>query len=172
MELRQLEYFLACCDQGTFTAAARSLHVVQSAVSTGVAKLERELGVKLFDRTRTVLVLTDAGRAARAHRRGAAPDDAPHSTAAHLAAPRDGQGDDLSRILGIGPRLTEWLHDNGIRRFDQIAAWSPEDVRAWGDRLGRNGGRIDREDWVGQARILAAGGETAHSRRVDQGEST
>lgn len=64
LELRQLEYFLACCDQGTFTAAARSLHVVQSAVSTGVAKLERELGVRLFDRTRTVLVLTDAGRAA------------------------------------------------------------------------------------------------------------
>lgn len=115
---------------------------------------------------------TDAGQVARARRRGAAPDDAPRSTAAHLAAPRDGQDDDLSRILGIGPRLTEWLHDNGIRRFDQIAAWSPEDVRAWGDRLGRNGGRIDREDWVGQARILAAGGETAHSRRVDQGEST
>ena len=115
---------------------------------------------------------TDAGRAARAHRRGAAPDDAPHSTAAHLAAPRDGQGDDLSRILGIGPWLTEWLHDNGIRRFDQIAAWSPEDVRTWGDRLGRNGGRIEREDWVGQARILAAGGETAHSGRVDRGEST
>ena len=71
MELRQLEYFLACCDQGTFTAAARSLHVVQSAVSTGVAKLERELGVKLFDRTRTVLVLTDAGRAAIAPAREA-----------------------------------------------------------------------------------------------------
>ncbi|MFF0709340.1 MULTISPECIES: LysR family transcriptional regulator [Gordonia] len=71
MELRQLEYFLACCDQGTFTAAARSLHVVQSAVSTGVAKLEHELGAKLFDRTRTVLVLTDAGRAAMAPAREA-----------------------------------------------------------------------------------------------------
>ncbi len=63
MELRHLEYFLACCDQGTFTAAARSLNVVQSAVSTGVARLERELGERLFDRTPTVLVLTDAGRA-------------------------------------------------------------------------------------------------------------
>ncbi|MDL9945018.1 LysR family transcriptional regulator [Gordonia sp. ABSL11-1] len=63
MELRHLEYFLACVDQGTFTAAARSLRVVQSAVSTGVAKLEREVGERLFDRTPTVLVLTDAGRA-------------------------------------------------------------------------------------------------------------
>ncbi|MFW0792253.1 LysR family transcriptional regulator [Gordonia sp. CPCC 205515] len=63
MELRQLDYFLACCEHGTFTAAARSLHVVQSAVSTAVAKLEKELGERLFDRTSTVLVLTDAGRA-------------------------------------------------------------------------------------------------------------
>ncbi|MGC4962007.1 LysR family transcriptional regulator [Gordonia sp. DT218] len=63
MELRHLEYFLACCDHGTFTAAARSLNVVQSAVSTGVAKMERELGERVFDRTPTVLVLTDTGRA-------------------------------------------------------------------------------------------------------------
>ena len=63
MELRQLEYFLACCDHGTFTAAARSMHVVQSAVSTSVAKLEREVGARLFDRTTTVLVPTEAGRA-------------------------------------------------------------------------------------------------------------
>lgn len=64
MELRQLEYFLACTEHGTFTAAAKSLNVVQSAVSTAVAKLEREVGARLFDRTRTVLLLTDAGRAA------------------------------------------------------------------------------------------------------------
>ena len=63
MELRQLEYFIACCDQGTFTAAARSLHVVQSAVSASIAKLEHELGAQVFDRTPNSLVLTDVGRA-------------------------------------------------------------------------------------------------------------
>lgn len=63
VELRQLEYFLACCDHGTFTAAARSLHVVQSAVSTSIARLEREVGARLFDRTATTLVLTEAGQA-------------------------------------------------------------------------------------------------------------
>ncbi|MEP9414548.1 LysR family transcriptional regulator [Gordonia sp. VNQ95] len=63
MELRQLEYFLACCDTGTFTAAAKSLHVVQSAVSSSVAKLEKEVGARLFDRTTTALVLTEAGQA-------------------------------------------------------------------------------------------------------------
>lgn len=80
--------------------------------------------------------------------------------------------DDLGRILGIGPVLTEWLNDNGVTRFSQIAAWSDQDVLEWGERLGRNGGRIERDDWVGQARILAAGGETEHSRRVDRGEAT
>lgn len=80
--------------------------------------------------------------------------------------------DDLGRILGIGPVLTEWLNDNGVTRFAQIAAWTDQDVLEWGERLGRNGGRIERDDWVGQARILAAGGETEHSRRVDRGEAT
>ncbi|MDF0531488.1 LysR family transcriptional regulator [Tsukamurella sp. 8F] len=64
MELRQLECFIACHEHGTFTAAARSLHMVQSAVSASVAKLEREVGTRLFDRTPTVLRLTPAGEAA------------------------------------------------------------------------------------------------------------
>ena len=63
MELRQIECFLACRDLGSFTAAARSLNLVQSAVSTSVAKLERELGVRLFDRTPRALELTESGRA-------------------------------------------------------------------------------------------------------------
>ncbi len=64
VELRQLRCFVACCDHGTFTAAAASLHLVQSAVSSSVAKLERELGHRLFDRTPTGLRLTPAGAAA------------------------------------------------------------------------------------------------------------
>ncbi len=63
MEIRQIECFLACRDQRSFTAAARALNLVQSAVSTSVAKLERELGARLFDRTPRALVLTEAGRA-------------------------------------------------------------------------------------------------------------
>ncbi|WP_216896549.1 LysR family transcriptional regulator [Nocardia alni] len=63
MELRQIECFLACRELGSFTAAARRLNLVQSAVSTSVAKLERELGTRLFDRTPRALELTEAGRA-------------------------------------------------------------------------------------------------------------
>ncbi|WP_157386874.1 LysR family transcriptional regulator [Nocardia terrae] len=61
--MRQIECFLACCDHRSFTAAARELNLVQSAVSTSVAKLEHELGVRLFDRTPRTLELTEAGRA-------------------------------------------------------------------------------------------------------------
>src|SRR6476619_1906779 len=63
MEMRQIECFLACLAHRSFTAAARSLDLVQSAVSTSVAKLEHELGARLFDRTPRALELTEAGHA-------------------------------------------------------------------------------------------------------------
>lgn len=61
VELRQLECFLAVVDEGTFTAAAARLHVVQSAVSSTIKALEHSLGVALFERGRRPS-LTDAGR--------------------------------------------------------------------------------------------------------------
>ncbi|UGT41872.1 LysR family transcriptional regulator [Nocardia yamanashiensis] len=64
MEIRQIECFLACEEHRSFTAAARALNLVQSAVSTSVAKLEHELGARLFDRTPGGLELTEAGQAA------------------------------------------------------------------------------------------------------------
>lgn len=60
MDLRQLFALLAVADHGTFSAAARSLHTVQSNVSTHVARLERELGVTLVDRANSVV--TEEGR--------------------------------------------------------------------------------------------------------------
>lgn len=62
VELRQLECFLAVVDEGTFTAAAARLRVVQSAVSSTIKTLERALRVSLFDRGPGRPTLTDAGR--------------------------------------------------------------------------------------------------------------
>ncbi len=78
--------------------------------------------------------------------------------------------DDLKRIKGIGPKLSDWLHENGIARYAQIAAWDAATVADFAHRLGRMGNRIEADDWVGQARLLAAGGETEFSHRVDDGE--
>lgn len=80
--------------------------------------------------------------------------------------------DDLRRIKGVGPKLAERLRKSGVTRFEQIAAWDAKTIAEQGKRLGRHGGRVEADDWVGQARILAAGGETEHSRAVDRGEAT
>ncbi|MFI7873991.1 MULTISPECIES: LysR family transcriptional regulator [unclassified Streptomyces] len=63
MEIRQLRHFMAVVTEGGFTAAARRELIVQSALSTSVRNLERELGADLFDRTGRRVVLTEAGRA-------------------------------------------------------------------------------------------------------------
>ncbi|MBV2355408.1 LysR family transcriptional regulator [Streptomyces sp. J2-1] len=63
MDLRQMEVVVAVADEGGFTAAARRLHVVQSAVSGAVRSLERELDTPLFDRTTHRVTLTPAGEA-------------------------------------------------------------------------------------------------------------
>ena len=63
MELRHLEHFLAVAEEGNFTRAAARLHLVQSALSVSIRSLEREFGVRLFDRTTHRVELTDSGRA-------------------------------------------------------------------------------------------------------------
>jgi DNA-binding transcriptional LysR family regulator len=63
MELRHLATFAAVAEEGSFTRAAGRLHVVQSAVSSNVRALERELGVSLFDRSTHRVQLSEAGRA-------------------------------------------------------------------------------------------------------------
>jgi DNA-binding transcriptional LysR family regulator len=71
MELRQLEYFVAVAEEANFTRAAERIHVAQPAVSAQIARLERELGERLFDRTRREVRLTAAGQAALPHARSA-----------------------------------------------------------------------------------------------------
>ena len=80
-----------------------------------------------------------------------------------LAAARSGQPDDLKKIKGVGPKLEGMLHDMGIFHFDQIAAWGPSEV-AWADaNLKGFKGRVSRDDWVQQAKTLAADGEAEAS---------
>lgn len=61
MELHQLRYAVAVADEGSFTAAAAALHVSQSGVSAQVARLERELGLDLFERGARRVTTTPAG---------------------------------------------------------------------------------------------------------------
>ncbi len=83
-----------------------------------------------------------------------------------LKAPRAAGADDLKWIKGVGPKLEALLHDLGFYHFDQIANWTPAET-AWVDQnLEGFKGRVSRDDWVAQARILAKGGETEFSKRA------
>ncbi|MEM6744294.1 MAG: hypothetical protein AAF676_11235 [Pseudomonadota bacterium] len=89
---------------------------------------------------------------------------------AAMTSARDGGADDLKKIKGVGPKLEAQLNGMGFYHFDQIAGWSADEV-AWVDaNLEGFRGRVSRDGWVEQARLLATGGETEFSKRVDEGD--
>ncbi|MBM21736.1 MAG: NADH-quinone oxidoreductase subunit NuoE [Stappia sp.] len=86
-----------------------------------------------------------------------------------LKGAREGKADDLKRIKGVGPKIEGILNEIGVYHFDQIAGWTEEN-KAWVETRLKFKGRIDREDWIAQAKVLASGGETEFSQRVDTGD--
>ncbi|WP_158895055.1 LysR family transcriptional regulator [Amycolatopsis anabasis] len=88
MELRQIEHFLAVVRHASFTGAAQEVHIVQSALSASVRKLETELGGPLFERTTRRVALTEAGRALL---------PVAHRVVADMAAARG----EVSAVLGL-----------------------------------------------------------------------
>ena len=83
--------------------------------------------------------------------------DAAGARPSALGPEHAGDGHDLKIISGVGPKLEETLHRLGIYRFEQIAAWTPENV-AWVDTFLSFKGRIDRDEWISQAAKLAESG--------------
>ncbi|MGX9147462.1 NADH-quinone oxidoreductase subunit E [Mesorhizobium sp. 128a] len=71
--------------------------------------------------------------------------------------------DDLKLISGVGPKIEGVLHTLGIFTFAQVASWKKAE-RDWVDGYLAFQGRIDRDDWVGQAKALAKGGVAEYIR--------
>jgi predicted flap endonuclease-1-like 5' DNA nuclease len=84
-----------------------------------------------------------------------------------IAAP-EGTADDLKLIKGIGPKNERISNALGIYHFRQIANWTPEQAIWMGHHLAFPG-RIEREHWIPQAKLLASGGDTDHSAGVKSG---
>ncbi|KQZ02787.1 hypothetical protein ASD21_21995 [Caulobacter sp. Root1455] len=63
-------------------------------------------------------------------------------------------GDDLTQLVGIGPKLAASLADLGVTRFSEIAAWGPQDLADFDAKLNLKG-RAERDAWVAQAKRLA-----------------
>lgn len=101
MELRQLEYFVAVAADLNFSRAAERIHVVQSALSASVSRLEKELGVELFDRSRRQIALTPAGEVFLQHAR-----DVMHAAARARSSVEDHRGQ-LTGTVTLGT-LMSW----------------------------------------------------------------
>ena len=121
-----------------------------------------------------VAARTDLGslRSVRSQAYQNAPEPGPEAAqraAAQNKVLRASASDDLKRIRGVGVLIEKKLNSMGVSTYDHIANWTAEDI----DRVSQSldfKGRIERENWVEQARILSAGGHTEFSRRVDRGE--
>ncbi len=72
-----------------------------------------------------------------------------------LPSARDGKPDKLQLISGVGPKLEKTLHGLGYFHFDQIAGWGKDQID-WVDEHLRYKGRIERDKWIAQAKLLAA----------------
>ncbi len=115
-------------------------HLANAVVGAEASQTDREAD----EADQTESTLTDTGDATPG-------DDARPQG---LSDAREGGADDLKKISGVGPKLEGTLNGLGIYHFDQIAGWTSENV-AWVDNYLSFKGRIDREDWIEQAKVLA-----------------
>ena len=108
--------------------------------------------------------MSGAGISASAPEKKAAPkpaepapvqEAAPKAPVKFMDAP-DGEKDDLKKISGVGPVLEKALNDLGIFHFRQVAAFTQADIDAVEGETNFPG-RVERDDWIGQAKTLAEG---------------
>ena len=153
-------------------AAAAAIAAASASVTRGLKPIEpispmSKADPKISMPARITDAIREKGSATAAATAENPADDA--QPAQQQVGPGEGPHDDLKRIRGVGVLIEKRLNAMGIRRYEQIANWTSGDI----DRVSRMlefKGRIERESWVEQARILASGGYTEFSRRVDRGE--
>jgi len=86
-----------------------------------------------------------------------------------LSAARGGKADNLTLIDGVGNAIEKKMFKLGIYHFDQVAKMSKSELAWLGTSVGFPG-RPERENWAGEAKVLAKGGTTAHAKRVEKGQ--
>jgi predicted flap endonuclease-1-like 5' DNA nuclease len=161
-------------DQGAHTAASGSAPAPRALrLADAIQEHAAKGGAEASDAARTTAARSDIGtlRSVRAevYRGGESTADQGQRSAADSKVVRSAPREDLKRIRGIGVLIENRLNAMGVVAYEQIANWTAADI----DRVSQSldfKGRIERENWVEQARILASGGATEFSRRVDRGE--
>jgi NADH-quinone oxidoreductase subunit E len=139
--------------QGGRTASEAEAPRDRGDSSDGVAEAEGEAaGVQRKGKPKEGSVAPAAKTAVKAES-GLAVEPVAEEKPLTLTEPRGGKGDDLKRINGVGPKIESILQELGFWHFDQIANWTPAEI-AWVDSRLKFKGRIEREDWVNQAKGL------------------
>ncbi len=99
-----------------------------------------------------------------AAKKAAAPAKAKPAAKKAAPAAKATEKDDLKKISGVGPVLEKKLNALGITTYSEIAKFTKKRIEEVDGELNFKG-RIEREDWKAQAKILAAGGETEFSKK-------
>ena len=139
---------------------------IYSAPEGGQTTLQKELLVK--GAAKPASKPAQAKPAAKAKAVAARPSGKPSAKPSakpgpvRLAKP-EGKADDLKMIAGVGPKLEKTLNKLGFWHFAQIAKWTKKDIAIVDDELSFKG-RIERDDWVKQAKALAKGGRDEYVR--------
>ena len=135
---------------------------IYSAPEGGQTTLQKELLVK--GAAKPASKPAQAKPAAKAKAVAAKPSGKPSAKPGpvRLAKP-EGKADDLKMIAGVGPKLEKTLNKLGFWHFAQIAKWTKKDIAIVDDELSFKG-RIERDDWVKQAKALAKGGRDEYVR--------
>jgi predicted flap endonuclease-1-like 5' DNA nuclease len=139
---------------------AHEAGVAVGATAHSAVESVKEAASSVRERVAEAISPSDGDATARSDGGATTSDDARPPS---LSAPREGEGggDDLLAIKGIGPKLMGTLNGMGYYHYDQIAAWTPEQV-AWVDaNVDGVNGRASRDDWVGQARRIVSGDDPA-----------
>ncbi len=108
---------------------------------------------------------TPPAKAAKPVRKPVAKDGKPEM----LKKARASGADDLKQIKGVGPKMETMLNKMGFYHFDQVAGWRAKEVQWVDDNLEGFKGRVSRDEWVKQAKVLARGGVTEFSKKVKKG---
>ena len=108
----------------------------------------------------------DEGAAPAARNQALIDSDSPAvTTPAPTATTAPSDGDDLTQIKGLGSKIAEILNGIGVTSYAQIASWDDAKIAEVDSQLGRFEGRIRRDNWVEQARLLAEGDKAEFDSR-------
>lgn len=89
----------------------------------------------------------------------------PPPVLAEAPPPATDEGDDLTRIKGLGPKISTALRALGVTHYAEIAAWTEADVARIDAQLGAFAGRATRDNWIEQAKLLSSGDTAAYEAK-------